>query len=589
MLHTVPVGRRSHEAAAGRWSRARRALLLLFLLLALIPASVFTAEGVSAQLVTGAVTEAGTDRPVVGAMVRLVSEGGDSISQYLTGADGRYRLEGAGPGRYLLEVDRIGFSAVREGPITLEADRTLVRNLSVEPAAVRLAGLAVKGHRGRCRIRDAGETQIVWDEARKALDAATWTRRRAGLHFDLVLRVRRWDPHHEAVLDEGRQEVQVSGGNSVRTLPPEDLQEGGYVRDVGGMTYYYGPSAETLLSRSFLETHCFSVVPDPEGEARTVGLHFEPAPGRDTTDIEGTLWLDAETGRLMRVTFRYTGLHRREGREFARGEVRFLELADGRWVVRDWFILAPLLGQVRSLGAGGALLQRIGVVGVQEYGSEIRAVSGPDGVQWREDAPTGELRGVVYDSIRGRALPLADVRVAGRGWRTRADDGGRFVLRGIPPGRYRIGYSHPFLDSLGVGTLWQDAQVEGDRVGELFLAVPPLERILAAECPSPEAGVVVGFVRDAQGAPVAGARVGVAAGVEGGEAPATTTDALGTFRLCGLPAPAEITLRSAYRGARARAVRVRTRPGRAVRVDLTLTSPGAGSRPDPGLERMSRR
>ena len=39
-----------------------------------------------------------------------------------------------------------------------------------------------------------------------------------------------------------------------------------------------------------------------------VGLELEPVSGRRLPDIEGTLWLDGVTGRLIRLDFKYVNL-----------------------------------------------------------------------------------------------------------------------------------------------------------------------------------------------------------------------------------------------------------------------------------------
>lgn len=542
----------------------------------------------AAQAIVGTVTEGGSDRPVTGAMVRLFTGDGPAGPRFLTADDGRYRIRVARPGTYWLQVERIGFAETRRGPVEVPEDGTVTVDVVAVPSPVRLEALDVETLPRSCALEgEAGDrTQLVWDEARKALAAATWTEREEGLRFTLEQRVRRLDPTGGTVADEERHEIRVVGGNSVRSLPPEDLASGGYVREVDGLVYYYGPDAEALLSDAFLRTHCFQVVPGPHGEPDLLGLSFEPVPERDTTDIAGLLLLDRATARLDRVEFRYTGLHAEPGRDQARGMVRFLELGDGRWVVREWFIRAPVLTLEPTVGAGGRLVDEVVVGSVQEFGSRVSSVEGRAGVSWRPDRPLGGVRGVVHDSIRGEALAEAEVRLAGRGWLTRADASGRWSLEEIPPGRYRVTFSHPRLDSLGVEPGWTEVAVEPGSVTEVPLAVPPLGRLLARACPDPSAGVVVGLVRDAAGRALPGVQVVVAAGIEEGEElPGAVTDGDGSFHLCGLPAGREVGLEAVLGPVRSGRGVVRTVAGSAVRVDLDLTAtaeirtrvePGAG-------------
>ncbi len=550
----------------------------------LLAGLVWPAGGV-AQSIVGTVTEGDTGRPVTGAMVRLLSGDRPTGVRFLTAADGAYRLVPPEPGTYWLRVERIGFSGSRIGPVEVGPGRTVRRDLPVATAPVRLEGLDVSADRRRCSLDDgAGDaTQVVWDEARKALAAATWTEREVGLRFLLDQTVRRLDPRGRTVTDESRQEMRVVGGNSVRSLPPADLVAGGYVREDGGFVYYYGPDAEVLLSDPFLETHCFRLVEGPSEEPHLLGLAFEPVPDRDTTDIEGVVLLDRATARLDRVEFRYTGLATSLGRDQARGTVRFLELADGRWVVRDWAIRAPVLVLERSVGAGGRLVERPAVGAVQEFGAAIQTVTGPGGVSWSADRPLGALRGTVWDSIRGGPLAGARVRLAGRGWRATADPEGAWTLDRVPPGSYRVTFAHPALDSLGVEPGFTDAVVEADGVTLVALAVPPLERILARQCPDSLAGAVVGFVRDPVGRPLPAVEVTAAEPGEPGRS--AVTDEAGSFLLCGLPVGRDVTV-SARVGPVASDVRtVRTLPEMAVRADLRVAVPTAvRSAPSPPVE-----
>ncbi|MBX3175282.1 MAG: Ig-like domain-containing protein [Gemmatimonadaceae bacterium] len=59
------------------------------------------------------------------------------------------------------------------------------------------------------------------------------------------------------------------------------------------------------------------------------------------------------------------------------------------------------------------------------------------------DIPTGEVRGAVFDFAEGRAAPLARVEVFPPSdstfrWTARADSTGRFVVRDLGPGTYRV-------------------------------------------------------------------------------------------------------------------------------------------------------
>lgn len=140
-------------------------------------------------------------------------------------------------------------------------------------------------------------------------------------------------------------------GSPYRSLAAGSLAQTGYVRPAPENTWEYrAPDAEVLMSDSFLDTHCFQVVPAPADEPGMVGLGLEPVPGREVPDIEGVLWLDAESGALERLDFRYVNLPFEQGRDWDQigGRVEFERLETGLWIVRRWYIRMPLATRLRG-------------------------------------------------------------------------------------------------------------------------------------------------------------------------------------------------------------------------------------------------
>lgn len=128
------------------------------------------------------------------------------------------------------------------------------------------------------------------------------------------------------------------------------------------------------------------------------------------------------------------------------------------------------------------------------------------------------VRGVVRDSIAGTPLAGAIVQLVAAdnparfGLTTISDSLGRFTLNDVPHGRYRIGFFHPMLDSLGIEPPLRELHVDGAQPVRADLGLPSPARLRAAICgrqSAPNSGaVVVGTVRDARdGAPAAGVTV----------------------------------------------------------------------------------
>jgi hypothetical protein len=521
------------------------------------------------QSVLGTVYEKGGGGVVSGAMVRLVDEDGRSNAGWITRGDGRFMLVGR-PGVFDLVVERIGFAPRVLEDVTLVEEGITSVDIAVETAAIRLEGLTVEaGGRGCPRVDGGDATQVIWDEARKALMAASWTEQQQELQFDLLQWDRYTDARTDTVIEEDWTDRRSVGANSVTTLPPEDLEAAGYVRTSPAGVSYYGPDAETLLSSSFLDSHCFHVVRPAEEDAPLVGLEFEPVEGRELADIRGTIWLDERDARLERVEFVYTGARRRTGRVPAEGEVRFAELADGRWFVQDWFIRVPQA--VRRPSVLDPF--REDLVSFHEVGSRVEQVRG-ERVLWTNRLARGSIAGAIFDSISMRPLTRADVRLSGRPGVV-ADALGRFEIERLPPGEYRVSFSHPSIDTLGVTAGWTRVVVEPGTQADVQLVIPAWETLVSRECG--EEGSIVGRVRDELGRPLTGATVSVTGPSGLAEA---RTDRLGVYGLCGVARPEGIEL-VARAGSATATRRVAAEPTAHLREDLIVTVPATQFRSAP--------
>ncbi|HEX3533572.1 MAG TPA: carboxypeptidase regulatory-like domain-containing protein, partial [Gemmatimonadaceae bacterium] len=174
-------------------------------------------------------------------------------------------------------------------------------------------------------------------------------------------------------------------------------------------------------------------------------------------------------------------------------------------------------------------------------------------------AGTGEIAGVVIDSLNGRFLVGADVLVQGAKATVVTDSVGKFRIDSLPPGTYQIGVFHPLLDTLGLTLATKPFHVGPDSATFIVLAVPSAATIIRRECPvRPRAqgtSAVIGQVHDPETLlPVAGAEVSIAwsqlevskeTGVR--RTPHVvydSTDASGAFRICGLPNSMQATLQA---------------------------------------------
>lgn len=479
----------------GPASAMRVAGAILILLLRSLP--------MQAQTVRGIVVEEGSDAPIGGVMVILLDTAGQVAARTLSDDAGHFAVEVPQPGRYRARIDRIGYESLTTDPFDVPPDG-MFRRIRVPVHPVELRGLDVSGSE-RCRLHaDVGKATVtVWEEARKALEAAAWTVESGWYRYTLLRFERHLDRDGSKVLSGDLRFVKSYAQAPYGSRPAEQLADSGYLRNPpDGKPTYFAPDAEVLLSGAFVSTHCMRVQPGKDG---LVGLAFEPVNGRKVPDIRGVLWLDEATGMLERLDFRYVHLPW-GGTGDAGGEVTFGRLPAGTWIVRDWYIRMPLLVLRR-----GGWYDR---AGYEEAGGVVwRAIDRSGAVVWK--APEATVSGDVTDSLGKKPVPGAVIAVRGLGIRASSDSAGAFVLSGLPGGRLTLDVTDPSLDTLGLAGS-KSVDVAWGGASHARVRVPGIHSVLARACargaegnrPTQPKGtvIVLGRVRD-RGRAAAGATV----------------------------------------------------------------------------------
>lgn len=163
--------------------------------------------------------------------------------------------------------------------------------------------------------------------------------------------------------------------------------------------------------------------------------------------------------------------------------------------------------------------------------------------------PTATAVGVAFDSLRGRPLSGALIRVDSSTLVGQADQEGRFRIEGIAPGGHVLRVEHPILDTLGLVLRSPNyAFIAGGTVG-VELVIPGEEAFVQYVCSAAwrnrGPAVLMGRVREADnGVPAAGARVSLVwyevevtnAVRRAPRVRETQVAPDGTYKICGLPA-----------------------------------------------------
>jgi hypothetical protein len=494
--------------------------------------ALLTTTSLTAQTVRGIVVEQGSGSPIGGALIVLVDEGGSRRAASLSHASGAFMVEAPGPGRYRLHAERIGFQTGISPLLELTAGEPIFHRLEVSVAAIMLNEIRVEA-RQRCVMNPSDGLEItrVWDEARKALRVSLWTEQDRSIGFRSRLYTRTLDPVRLQVQEETTRIRTSHGRAPFESLPAERLLEHGFAEYVDGAYTLYAPAAEVLLSDAFMDSHCFRV----RAEGDLIGLAFEPASHFRQPGIQGVFWLDRQTAELRNLEYTYANLRLPGPRDLFRGRVEFERLPTGAWIVQRWWIRSPVVG-VRVASAVRGEVRSEFLRAVREDGGEVLDVLGSAG---RVGGVGGYvIEGMVIDSTRAAPLAGASVYVSGTGHSALTDSSGGFRIPDVAAGRYRVGFMHPRLDTLGINSEGVEADVGSQRpLANVQLSVPSLQSIYASHCSEEESrsgiGIVAGSVRNT-GTGVALPGAEVMASWRGGRVGAVT-DAQGRYRICGLP------------------------------------------------------
>lgn len=484
------------------------ALGLLVALVAALPAM-----DASAQTVLARVIDAETGGPVEGALAHLIDLEGRLVRNVLSDRLGRAIFVGVPVGAYRIRAEMIGRATYESGPLDVPADATVQTELRLTSSAIALEGIQVEAEE-RCRIRPEEGLVIgrVWDEARKALEAASFTERAGVYRYRTQLYERDLDRNARLVVAERQSSREAYMRVPFESRPVDDLLDNGFVQDDReGGRLYFAPDAHVLLSDRFLDAHCLRLEAGEDEAEGLIGVGFEPVGERrrQVAGIAGTLWLDPTTSELEWLEFRYLDALPDVASDLIGGRVTFRRMPEGTWIVPEWWIRMPRL--VREAGGSGEIRTRID--GYRQSGGRVLEVESTAG-QALLRARTGAIEGFVQDSLG--VLPVEGVRVGivGSNQQVFTDAEGRFRLTGLGGGEYAIRFVDDRLEELGLEAEPITREVRLGEVTSVFYRMPALSELLFAACraetPPEGTSVLTGRVTDRRtGGPLAGVSVRV--------------------------------------------------------------------------------
>lgn len=334
-------------------------------------ASPLTAQEAAARL-TGLLVTEGTGAPVTGAIVALVDEGGAVLGETLSTEVGTFSLPQPPPGAYRVRVTRIGYESWASGILRLAP--------STDPATLRFEVPVRPIPLPELSVTEKNDCPTTPEERRRAFELyesvlpilanVSSTEDLGVLRMRMVRPIKVWK---RGRFRRSYDTATVVVSKSLNNTSPAWLEAHGYAEVLDDTTTtFYAPDGDALASPGFLATHCLNTVAGKN--ETTVGLSFEPRPGRVPVDVAGVLWIDAATSEPQALEFRYTSLrpflrrnlvpvlranvrarrpntlrytfHRVEIHESWFGGVLYFERipgTDDRWLIREWKIARPEL------------------------------------------------------------------------------------------------------------------------------------------------------------------------------------------------------------------------------------------------------
>jgi hypothetical protein len=326
-----------------------RSCRLLGTLVAVVLLSTAVAERANAQFVRVELRDSSTAAPVQGALVSALDSAGTRRADGLTGDGGVVTLRLPAAGTYAISIRRIGVRPRQVQGVVVDASGTRTLTVAVASVQQMLSRVRVVA-RSTCGRAPDGDDRAgaLWEQISLALRAATITRRE---NVALPpLRIVERTNELSASLEERSTVITrdaPGAGRLVTADDPVSLATLGYVRENEDRSVsYFAPDEQVLLSDSFLSTHCFSA-PKREANALLAELQFKPVKGRRVADVEGTAFVDVNTGELRQIAYRYVASRKLMpvNAEHAGGDVFLRRLPNGAWIVSKWSIRMPLIGR----------------------------------------------------------------------------------------------------------------------------------------------------------------------------------------------------------------------------------------------------
>ena len=518
-----------------------------------------------AQDVRVEVFEAANGKPIIGANVSLYDSAGTiPLGGSFSDQGGRVELRAPGRGSYRVKADKVGFDTWTSVQLMLGERVVLVR---AGMAPMRAPAPVVGRSETACLQLTGPGTAVgdLWGEIKKALSGNAQTEAQGLVPLDVDLYERVLDRNLGIVSEHAEQRTRISRRPVLGISWDQiDTTRRG---DAASSDVYRAPDAATIVSDQFVRSHCYAAIRGYGPEAGLSGLEFKPARIAGLPELTGVLWLDPKENALRALNFDYVNLPIPLRIARTTGRVEFQQLPSGQWIVPRWYLRMPRVARVLASDVRSPSVSRDSLVGYQEVGGAARPAGTKPTSQLAnatEDADSPStanqsvIVGVVYDSTSGKPLGGVEVSTGGGKFKAVTNSGGRYELTVDGPINDRLVFDHPRLRLFQIADQVQTVSLPAGARSQASVIVPSYATLRKRLCGRNETGteaqgMMVGYVRDPYGKPLARAHVWAAWQISWVEQNGrlvstnqqrtveTDTNTDGSYMMCGLSRGAQMT------------------------------------------------
>ena len=518
-----------------------------------------------AQDVRVEVFEAANGKPIIGANVSLYDSAGTiPLGGSFSDQGGRVELRAPGRGSYRVKADKVGFDTWTSVQLMLGERVVLVR---AGMAPMRAPAPVVVRSETACLQLTGPGTAVgdLWGEIKKALSGNAQTEAQGLVPLDVDLYERVLDRNLGIVSEHAEQRTRISRRPVLGISWDQiDTTRRG---DAASSDVYRAPDAATIVSDQFVRSHCYAAIRGYGPEAGLSGLEFKPARIAGLPELTGVLWLDPKENALRALNFDYVNLPIPLRIARTTGRVEFQQLPSGQWIVPRWYLRMPRVARVLASDVRSPSVSRDSLVGYQEVGGAARPAGTKPTSQLAnatEDADSPStanqsvIVGVVYDSTSGKPLGGVEVSTGGGKFKAVTNSGGRYELTVDGPINDRLVFDHPRLRLFQIADQVQTVSLPAGARSQASVIVPSYATLRKRLCGRNETGteaqgMMVGYVRDPYGKPLARAHVWAAWQISWVEQNGrlvstnqqrtveTDTNTDGSYMMCGLSRGAQMT------------------------------------------------